>query len=240
MQPRNVTKFLEGRPTWGKTTRFNATTAIKRAWSWALAEGHVTLNPIVRMKRPKPGKRDQIPDDRDLDLFIRTAKPSFREFLTFISQAGCRSGEARIMERRHVNLADREVRFQIGEDKTSGKTGKPRVIHLNEAAWATLTRLTHLYPTGPLFRNSQGRAWTRYAINCASRKIRERASLDARCVPYAFRHQWATDALAQGRSIAIVVEMMGNSPEIVAKTYSHLSEKKPLLMEIAEGVRPKT
>ena len=53
VQPKHVTKFLERHPKWGKTTRFNAITAIKRAWSWAATEGHLTLNGIVKMKRPE-------------------------------------------------------------------------------------------------------------------------------------------------------------------------------------------
>jgi hypothetical protein len=32
--------------------------------------------------------------------------------------------------------------------------------------------------------------------------------------------------------------MVGNSPEIVAKVYSHLSDKKALLMAVANGIRP--
>ena len=79
-------------------------------------------------------------------------------------------------------------------DKTSGKTDKPRVIHLNDAALAILTRLTGLHPSGPLFRNSKGRAWNRHSINCAVRRIRSLTGLDGRSVVYALRHHWATDA----------------------------------------------
>ncbi|MDR3635701.1 MAG: hypothetical protein P4L84_18000 [Isosphaeraceae bacterium] len=55
----------------------------------------------------------------------------------------------------------------------------------------------------------------------------------------AFRHHWATNALARGVTLAIVAEMIGNSPEIVARVYSHLSDKKQLLLDAANRVRPK-
>lgn len=236
--PRHVSAFVNAKTTWGKTTRFNAITAIKRAWAWALSEGHITLNPIAKMRRPKPERRDEMPDDREVDLFIRTASPCFKEFLTFIRETGCRPGEARMIERHHVDLDNREIRFKIGEDKTSGKTDKPRVIHLGDRAFQMILSLSTTHTSGPLFRNTQGRAWSRSAINCAVRRIRGKTMLDGRSVVYALRHQWATDALARGVPLSIVAEMMGNSPEIVARVYSHLSDKKALLMKSANTVRP--
>jgi site-specific recombinase XerD len=143
-----------------------------------------------------------------------------------------------MMERRHVDLHNREVRFRIGEDKTSGKTGKPRVIHLNETATAMVSAVISAGQTGILFRNSRGQPWNEHSISHAVRKIRERTGLDGRAVAYALRYHWATDALARGVPLATVAEMMGNSPEMVAKVYSHLSDKKALLLKAANEVRP--
>jgi integrase len=240
VQPKHVTRFLEQCPAWGKTTRYNAITAIKRAWNWADNEGHLTLNLLAKMKKPRPARREEIPDDREIARFLATAKPDFRLFLDFLYATGCRPGEATIIERRHVDLANREVRFRIGEDKTSGKTGKPRVIHLSEDATAILAKLLAAGPSGALFRNSRGNPWNEHSIACAVRKIRERAGLDGRTVAYALRHHWITDALARGVPLATVAEMSGNSPAIVAKVYAHLSDKKALLMQAADMVRPKT
>ena len=97
------------------------------------------------MKRPRPGRREDIPDDKEIAAFVAAANPAFRQLLLFMRETGCRPGEARMIEKRHVNLENREVRFKIGEDKTSGKTGKPRVIHLNDAALAMVKSLMALY-----------------------------------------------------------------------------------------------
>jgi integrase len=138
-----------------------------------------------------------------------------------------------------LDLDNREVRFKIGEDKTSGKIGKPRVIHLNDTALAMVKSLAILYPTGPLLRNSRGKPWNRYSINRAVRKARVKAGLqDSLAVAYAIRHQYITDALARGVPIALVAEMCGTCPEMIARVYSHISEKKALLLEAANRVRP--
>lgn len=238
VKPKDVTDFINEHPEWNTTTRAGAVTAIKRAWQHAHAEGRITLNHLKPMKKPRALRRDEIIDEREAALFIKAAKPEFRSLLEFIHATGCRPGEAALIERRHVQLHHKEVRFRIGEDKTSGRTGKPRVIHLNETATAILTELMQKGGTGRLFRNSKGNPWTEFSIAIAARKARDRAGLDERAVAYSFRHLWATNALARGVPLAIVAEMMGNSPEIVAKVYSHLSDKKQLLLDAANTVRP--
>lgn len=235
--PKHVSAFVNSHA-WGKTTRFNAITAIKRAWSWAKAECELNNNQIAKMDRPRPKRRDQIPDEQEIALFMKHANPAFRELLKFIHLTGCRPGEAAMIERRHVNLVHHEVRFGIGEDKTSGKTDKPRVIHLTNEALLMLAERLKQGATGPLFRNTKGRPWTRFAMSCATALARKRTGLDSRAVVYALRHHWATDALAKGVPLSTVAEMMGNSPEIVARVYSHLSDKKQLLLDAANTVRP--
>ena len=236
--PKEVTRFIAANPQWGTTSRCGVITAVKRAWKWAKDEGHITIDDLGKMKKPRPQRREEIPDDQEIARFLDNAKPHFRELLDFLYATGCRPGEASMIERRHVDLNNKEVRFRIGEDKTSGKTGKPRVIHLNEQAHAILKKLVSGPVTGPVFRNSRGNPWTEHSIAIAARKTRERAGLDSRAVTYALRHHWATDALARGVPLATVAEMMGNSPEIVARVYSHLSDKKSLLLKAANQVRP--
>jgi integrase len=141
VQPKDVTRHLDAHPTWGKTTRRNVIASIKRAWNWARSEGHITVNRLADIKKPRAARREEIPDDKEIERFLVAAKPEFREFLDFIDLTGCRPGEARIIEKRHVDLENREVRFRIGEDKTSGRTGRPRVIHLNDQAVALLEGL---------------------------------------------------------------------------------------------------
>jgi integrase len=115
---------------------------------------------------------------------------------------------------------NREIRFKIREDKTSGKTGKPRVIHLNDAAMSIIGELICQYPAGSLFRNMKGQPWNSDSMNCATRQARKKAGLGNNlAVTCAIRHQYITDALASGAPIAIVAEMTGTSPQMIARVY---------------------
>ena len=238
VQPKDLSRYMDRHPNWNNTTRYNVITGVKRAWSWAKSEGHLTVNNLAEVKRPRPQRREEIPDDKEVQRLFDAAKPELREFLTFLNETGCRPGEAFIIERRHVDLTHREVRFKIGEDKTSGKTGRPRVIHLNDQALAILKKLIGSSEPGPLFRNSRGKPWNRNSVRCAINRIRVKSDLSVDMVAYALRHRWITDALARGVSIAMVAEMCGTSAEMVARVYSHLSDKKSLLLEAASRVRP--
>ena len=42
-----------------------------------------------------------------------------------------------------------------------------RVVYLSDEAMALVRELSARHPTGPIFRNTDGKPWTRYAINCA-------------------------------------------------------------------------
>ena len=138
--------------------------------------------------------------------------PALRQLFMFMRETGCRPGEASMIQKHHVDLNNREIRFKIGEDKTSGKTGKPRIIDLNDAALSMVASLIVVHPVGPIFRDSQGKPWNKDSINCAVRRARFKAGLhDNLAVAYAFRHQHITDALAKGVPIAIVAEMTGTS-----------------------------
>lgn len=238
LQPKHVNEYLAAKTSWGKTTRHHAIATIKQAWKWANDEGYIAHNGISAMKKPRAQKRTEIMGEAETAKFLVHAKPELRDLLTFVWLTGCRPGEAAMIERRHVNLANAEIRFKIGEDKTSAKTGKPRVIHLNDAALALITRLYRDATSGTLFKNSRGNRWNKDTWSKAARRVRELTGLGLTAVAYSLRHQWATDALARGVPLATVAEMMGNSPEIVASTYSHLSDKKSLLMHAANLVRP--
>ena len=171
---------------------------IKRAWNWAESEGHITLNQLRPMKRPRKLRREEIPDDREMARFVASANPAFRELLTFLGLTGCRPGEAAMMEKRHVDLENREVRFKIGEDKTSGKTDRPRVIHLCDEAYEIVSKLAATHDTEPLFKNTKGNRWTKDAMHCATLQSSRRLHIEGNlAVTYAMRHQYITTALAR-------------------------------------------
>ena len=52
-QSKHVSEFLNTDPNWNQTTHYSAIKSIKRVWSWALADGHITVNMLTRISHPK-------------------------------------------------------------------------------------------------------------------------------------------------------------------------------------------
>lgn len=132
-------------------------------------------------------------------------------------------------------------RLYIRKGKTTRKTGRKRVIPLTEALAATLRPLAARYAEGPILRNTRGEPWTENAVNTQMRRLRgrlERAGKETpELVPYSLRHLFATDALDSGVPLATLATMMGNSPEIIMKRYSHLIERPDHILEALDRVR---
>jgi integrase len=86
----------------------------------------------------------------------------------------------------------------------------------------TLMReLAKKHPEGPLFRTKEGNRWIPTTYSKRFRVLREKVGLP-RLTCYTYRHQFATNWLKAGRSIDLLAELMGNTPNIIRKHYAHL------------------
>jgi integrase len=132
-------------------------------------------------------------------------------------------------------MADLEAgTWTLPEHKTRRKTQKPRVVYLTPVLLELTRTLAQRHPTGPLFRNRDGRPWNRNAIRCRFRRIREKLGLGGGVVAYLYRHGFATDALERGVPSATVAELLGHEgTRMLATHYSHLAEKREHLRRAA-------
>jgi integrase len=172
-KPFHVTKWLDSHERWGEATRRCATIAVKRAFNWAEAEGHLPANPLKNVKKGPPKRRERIltQDERHQILKKGRGKP-FRQFVEALQETGCRPSEIAKVTAENVYL-DLGV-WVFPEHKTKKKTGKARVVYLTPAM-VTLTReLVERNPQGPLFLNSRGKPWSRNAVRCRFRNLRRK------------------------------------------------------------------
>ncbi|WP_232069884.1 tyrosine-type recombinase/integrase [Gemmata massiliana] len=219
LKPFHIIEWLDAHTTWGPTYRRNAITAIQRAFNWAEELGHITTNPIRKMKKPAAKRREHFITPADWEV-IRNHYPEgdpFRELLEFAWESGCRPQEARHIETRHVHL-DRGV-IAIPPEESKGRK-KWRVIRLEgRAAEIAAKRLPRA--TDKLFVNADGKPWTPYAMNC--RFCRLQKTLGVKHFAYAFRHGFANRLLVSGADHLTVAELLGHADgTMLARVYQHL------------------
>jgi integrase len=233
LKPFHLTRWLDSHPGWGEASRRCATIAVKRAFNWAEAEGILSPNPLKHVKKGPPKRRERILTADEWQQILKAARGrAFREFVQALQETGCRPSEVAKVEAPNVDLA--AGLWVLPEHKTRKKTGKPRVVYLTPAMVELTRNLVESHPTGPLFRNSRGKAWSRNAIRCRFRNLRRKLPQLKGVVSYTYRHSFVTDALENGVGVAQVAELLGHtSTEMVMQHYQHLREKRDHLRQAA-------
>lgn len=230
----HVESWLEDHPDWGKSTRRQAITALRRAVNWGFEEGHLREFPIGlrKLRRPKMGKRETLISEADHKRMLAATDVCFRDFLTALWETGARPEEVRTVT-SEMFISKAGV-WLFKAHKTAEKTERPRTIYLTLTMVALTKRLAEVNPQGPLFRNSQGRPWTTNAVRWRMKRLREKLDLPKGTVAYAYRHTYATTGLERGASIADMAELMGHSDtKMLSDHYGHLSARTGRMRDIA-------
>jgi integrase len=235
LRPKHVDRWIaEDGPGWNPSTRRGAITAVKSMTSWAARQGHLDSDPLRSVERPRMGRRAAVPPEAAGAILDSAGDDAFRDLLIALFESGCRPGEVFKVEAGDVDLPGRTWTI---DGKTTGTTGKPRVIYLTEKLADVTRKLMVRHPTGPLFRNADGNPWTSNAVRCRFR--RRRAKL-GKVQAYGLRHLFGTDALTrQGLPPAIVAELMGHSDlKMLSDHYGHVDERTELLIRGVDAIRP--
>lgn len=238
LKPHQVNQWLDDRR-WSAVTRGNAIRIIKAAFAWGVREGIIDASPVQSLTRPTAKTRPLCVGAAELAKilpWVRSAE--FAEFLRVLSATGARPSELARLEASHLR-ADSMTAVMGG--KTTGKTGRNRVIWFPAEAWAIVARRAKERPKGPLFLTEDGRPWTANARNMQIRSIRARAAKAGAELPrfdsYSLRHGFVTDALERGLTASEVAALVGNSSEMIDRVYDHLHKRAPAMRTALERVR---
>jgi len=235
VKPFHVSRWLDAHPKW-TTARRCAVICIKRAYNWAEGEGILTSNPMKRVKKPSPVRRDRIlTHEERQELFAAIKDQEFKDFVFALQETGCRPGEVRKVTAEDVNL-------ELGvwvllHHKTRKKTGLPRVVYLTPGMIDLCRRLCEKWPDGPIFRGPKRKGckpFSRNAVRCRFRRLRVKLPQLKGVISYTYRHSYITDALERGVPAATVAELAGHKDlKMIQAHYAHLSEKRKHLADAA-------
>lgn len=217
LKPHHVQTWVDSYE-FSKTSCRNYLRSVKRCLSWAKSQGYITTNPIEHMEVPSADHKEVVVSYEEFDWLLSQFKDrEFQDLLITTWETGCRPQESLRVEARHVDCKNSRWVFPQSE----GKTGV-RIVYLTDKALAITKRLMLKYPEGELFRNVNGVAWTKDAVNCRFYRIKKRTG-KSYCL-YAFRHSFATHALQKGIDPLTVALLMGHKdPSTLSKVYQHLS-----------------
>lgn len=253
LKPFHVTRWLAANPTWKSAdTKRAAIAAIKRCFNWAISEGLIDRNPLAGVRKPTANRREGLisdeqhtammlkedegrkPGKRAAKLGIKPKRRdlAFRPVLIALKHSGTRPGMVGAV--RIEDVSEDGTYWVMKQHKNRKKTGAPLIIYLSPCL-QTLTRIARGSRTsGPLFLNSLGKAWTSNAIRCRMKGLREKLSLPAGTVAYAYRHTFITGALENGVGLAATAELAGHADlKMLARHYAHLDKQPDHLRQAA-------
>jgi integrase len=237
LKPFHVSCWLDSHTGWAGTRR-GAVSAVKRAFNWAAEQGLIEASPVKAVKKPPARARERFltSEERSKIFNCYPEGDPFRDFLFALENTGCRPGEVAAVTAEQVDLEGGVWVFQ--DHKTEHVTGQPRVVILTPGMAELTERLMSRYPSGPLFRNAEGAAWTRNAVRCRFRRVRQKLGLGGDVVAYLYRHAVCTDLLESGAGVAQAAEILGHKDaKMVLRHYSKLRQRREHLRDQLKRAR---
>jgi integrase len=169
LKPFHVHNWVDAHPRWAPGMKRSCMTAVQRVFNWAVKQGRITLNPIRHLEKPPAGRRDVLITQTEFAVLLKYVPPGdFRDLLTTCWETGCRPQEIVRLEARHVELTNQRWVFPPEESK--GKR-QHRVVYLTPVALTITQRRLQAVPSGPIFRNRQGRPWCSQSLACAFARL---------------------------------------------------------------------
>jgi integrase len=221
---------------WSDSTRNAFLGTLATAFRWGVKARLIPHTPLAGLERPPKASRgaESLVTAEEHARLVEAATPAFATFLQVLYATGARPGEVAAISAENFDPALGVVRLK--EHKTAHR-GKSRTLHLTPEVTALLSELARLRPSGPLLRNTRGKAWTGKTLVKAMIATRERAGI-GRAICYGYRHSFATDALAAGVPDAQVAELLGHSgTAMLHRHYAHLGAKAQALRGALNRVR---
>jgi integrase len=200
-------------------------------FNWGAAEGRELVertHPLIgKFKKPKCAVRKDCPTQAEFDKLVEACDDQrLRDLIITLWDSGARPHEIFQAEAKHLDRENRRLRYYKAKgDKVKGqKDDAIRTVYLSDRAFELCCRLADQYPTGKLFRNTLGNAWTANLLSARMTVLKNRSGVKA--TAYGFRHAFCTRAiLSKQVDLVTLQELMGHSDlAMISKVYKHLNE----------------
>lgn len=228
--------------TWA--TKWHEFQAIQRLFNWAYRDAEIIdRNPFSKCKRPAPGQRHRILTKEELRKLLDETTPDFQRYLFALSQTMARPQEIRVVrwedlrwpacvEGRDKQLVAGLAFFTLSRYKSQSQMAdphKPRIIPVSLLLGEVMVKLAGEIrnPTGPVFLNAKGSAWSKEMVRLRMKRLRKRLGFGRdehgeNIVCYTIRHTMATAAAALGIRDKLLADIMGHTTTKTTARYQHL------------------
>ena len=220
LRPRHVEAWVDGLGLAPGTVGLVLRT-LQGALASAVRNNDLERNPAAHVEPPAVRRKPveaMTPADRD--AILDAVKGHWLEYVVrFLAGSGCRIGEACSLNQGDVHDGWVSIRQPKGE---------PRATRISEDAQEALQEAIRQAPrrgkAEPVFFGPGGDRLTRVAATHALPRALARAGLP-RMTPHRLRHGAASLMAADGWSMKIIAEQLGNTERVASETYTHIAPR---------------
>ncbi|MCZ7568790.1 MAG: tyrosine-type recombinase/integrase [Ardenticatenaceae bacterium] len=206
--------------------------AVKQFFRWATRRGYIPGDPAEGLKMPaRPDVEPKAVAREDLWSLLQAARESGpREYaiVLFLADTGCRAGGL-----VSLTLSSLDLPRGVATVKEKGRGGgKRRRVHLLKATVEALRAWLNERPAFKTDRVFLGRKGplTPSGLYQILERLAQRAGIEGRFNPHAFRHGFARGLLENGADLGTVSQLLGHSS--IEVTHDFYARWKP--SELAE------
>ncbi|MGF1529656.1 MAG: site-specific tyrosine recombinase XerD [Candidatus Competibacterales bacterium] len=197
-------------------------------------EGGRADDPSQHLKAPRQG-RDLpfVPSEAQVEALLAAPDPAEplglrdRAMLEVLYATGLRVSEL-------VTLTCRQVNWDPGWVRVTGKGRRERLVPLGDVAWQWLLdyhrrsrpELLGGYASEALFVTRRGRPLTRQAFWYAVKRHATAAGLGGALSPHGLRHAFATHLVNHGADLRVVQLLLGHRDLSTTQIYTHVAQAR--------------
>jgi integrase len=231
---------------WGDGAIVNFLSAANAAFNWARKRKLITTNPLEGFEGPKirSRSRDCLVSPEDHQRILKMCRTSaFRRLVIALENTGARPGELVAAKTTDWDDAAGAIVY-FGDDtrrteefRHKNAKHKDRVINFTGEALEMVRELVKSRPAGSvLFPTSRGKPYAKNSVANNFDFLRKRLGMTA-LTAYSYRHTFATNWLLDGKPVEILAELLGNSPQVIYKHYSHLCRNQKAIRAQLEAFK---
>jgi site-specific recombinase XerD len=204
--------------------------AVKAFTSWLYEEGHIKVNPLLKLKRPTlPKTMIEILTDDEIDRLVNSFNPNtmlgsrMLVMTLLFLDTGIRAGEL-------LGIKVDDIDWESSTIKVTGKGNKQRMVAFDPQTAKYLRRYLNTFrpePENPhtktVFLSKTGTTLTYNALAQLVKRAGEEVDIP-RLHPHLFRHTFAVKYLMNGGDVMTLKLILGHTSLDVTQVYMHLAE----------------
>ncbi len=228
LRPIDIDRWVGAHPGW-KGCKRTKIQAVKRALNYAVKAGLIEKNPIKGYETPKQRPRTTYLTPQQESALIGAANASLGMAIKVCIRTGARPGcEFAKLTAKHIQDHGNRMEWVFRPEES--KTHILRIIRITDPDILAIVRQQiACHPQGPIFRNTEGRPWSRELLTEKFRKLKNKLigkgiEFDDDACMYSCRHTYAKRILqgywsGKPTNIETLARLMGNSPQICHEHY---------------------